>query len=616
MGLFFLPVESACGVVCKKSSCFKKPVVMMAPVCDNNIIRFNGISSSLGSITTSISTSRVLCGKRLGNLIHWQSPPQPVQLSFRSSHFFNRNVGNFLVHQQELNGTKDRSLTLYVWASEGGNRWGKDSWAHVDEPYKQRGGGLGELIKSILHRVLKLVGVILLVSAVVVAAAPSILSWPTGLKMALSLANHTIPGTISVSHASLGWRKPVKVEGITLKGVDGRTVVSIPKIGTRAPLWSIVTGRSGLGETVVTAPVVDLQQDPKSGQPHLALALTPLEKLLKGNKKPTHAVPAEPPADVVVTAKVKSPNGGLEVTNAKLTLPQDAAAVIGPSVYIDVATGNFATDENDALREAVHEHPGRVPVVFNMWSDRAQAEALGFLNLKSRQMELLRPLKAEMDLTPSMGKLYLARVNPLLGEIVGPAIGEEDLPDVTVYVAPAGFVLPADEYSIRIEPLRATLAKGQLVDGVLSLVSREDLAKGRAQLTMQTSPIEATVNANGNLACSRMDLLIADRVHVATWGLMDTAKETIQMTLAIPGSTLRDLLGLSKLSHDYYLKIPVKGSFDRPQVDWMAAGKGIAQLTLRQQRGGELFSNFFQQFEEPQTEVPRPIDVLPWDTRR
>jgi hypothetical protein len=60
-----------------------------------------------------------------------------------------------------------------------------------------------------------------------------------------------------------------------------------------------------------------------------------------------------------------------------------------------------------------------------------------------------------MDLTPSMGKLYLARVNPLLGEIVGPAIGEEDLPDVTVYVAPAGFVLPADEYSIRIEPLRA-----------------------------------------------------------------------------------------------------------------------------------------------------------------
>lgn len=54
MGLFLLPVESACGVVCKKSSCFKKPVVMMAHVCDNNnIIRFNGISSSLGSISTS-----------------------------------------------------------------------------------------------------------------------------------------------------------------------------------------------------------------------------------------------------------------------------------------------------------------------------------------------------------------------------------------------------------------------------------------------------------------------------------------------------------------------------------------------------------------------------------
>lgn len=60
----------------------------------------------------------------------------------------------------------------------------------------------------------------------------------------------------------------------------------------------------------------------------------------------------------------------------------------------------------------------------------------------------------QLDLTPEVGKLYMARVNPLLGEIVGPAIGEDDLPDVTMYVAPANFCLPSDEYSIRIEPMR------------------------------------------------------------------------------------------------------------------------------------------------------------------
>jgi hypothetical protein len=73
---------------------------------------------------------------------------------------------------------------------------------------------------------------------------------------------------------------------------------------------------------------MDLQQDPKSGQPHFALGLTPLEKLMKSNKKPTHLVPTKPPFNVAIIAKVKSPNGGLKVTNAKLTLPRDIVAMI------------------------------------------------------------------------------------------------------------------------------------------------------------------------------------------------------------------------------------------------------------------------------------------------
>jgi hypothetical protein len=40
-----------------------------------------------------------------------------------------------------------------------------------------------------------------------------------------------------------------------------------------------------------------------------------------------------------------------------------------------------------------------------------------------------------MDLTPAMGKFYLAHVNSLLAEILGLAIGEEDLLNVIVYVA-------------------------------------------------------------------------------------------------------------------------------------------------------------------------------------
>lgn len=66
-------------------------------------------------------------------------------------------------------------------------------------------------------------------------------------------------------------------------------------------------------------------------------------------------------------------------------------------------------------------------------------------------------------------------------------------------------------------------------------------------------------------------------------------------------------------------QIPISGSMARPQVDFRAAGKGIAQLMLQQQTGaaGQLFSSFFQQTdkETSASEVPKPIDVLPWDAR-
>jgi hypothetical protein len=137
------------------------------------------------------------------------------------------------------------------------------------------------------------------------------------------------------------------------------------------------------GDATVTAPVVDLQQDPASGQPHLALALTPLSKLQASNPNPNKnkksPVATEPSKDVALTATFKAPRGSLEVVKGKLILPQDAAAAIGPSIFLDVAVGRFATEGNDALD-----------------SDRAQAEAFGFLSLPGGQIQLLRPLKAEV----------------------------------------------------------------------------------------------------------------------------------------------------------------------------------------------------------------------------
>ena len=158
------------------------------------------------------------------------------------------------------------------------------------------------------------------------------------------------------------------------------------------------------GEAVITEPVVDLQQDAATGQPRLALALTPLHKLQannpNSNKQDKKPAPVEPATDVALTGTVKAPRGGLEVVKGKIILPRDAATAIGPSVFVDVSVGRFAIEENELLASSVNEHRGKVPVRGNLYSDRAQAGGLGFLSLRRGQVELLQPLKAEVNIQP------------------------------------------------------------------------------------------------------------------------------------------------------------------------------------------------------------------------
>lgn len=48
------------------------------------------------------------------------------------------------------------------------------------------------------------------------------------------------------------------------------------------------------------------------------------------------------------------------------------------------------------------------------------------------------------------------------------------------------------------------------MDGVLNLLSRQDLLKGRSQITALTSPIQANINLKtGVVVCDRLDLLLA-----------------------------------------------------------------------------------------------------------
>lgn len=446
-----------------------------------------------------------------------------------------------------------------------------------------------------------------------IAGAPAIISSRLGRRTVVDLINKAIPGHADVQFLSLGWSKPICIEGVSLKGVDGKTVLSILKLETQASLWSIVRGKSGLGDCSIVCPKIDLQEDPNSGLLNVALALRPATKLSLSAGASPHLAPTRtfPSVDIALAATVKALGGDLKVIDGKLTVREDVAATLGKRVFIDVLLGPWALENDDNLRQAHERHLGSMPLKAGMWSEGTQAEAIGFVHMRKQLIDLIQPVKLEMDLSPAVAQLYLARINPLLGEVVGPAVQDEDMPDVVLYVSPENLMLPAENFKVALEPMKAVLARGPLAGGILGLLNtgKEDIAKGSKEISVQTSRIESQVSIDGSVECSRIDFLIAGKVAVATWGAMNWKDETLKMIIAIPSTTIGNLLGL-KLSEHYYLKIPVGGTLERPQVDWKSAAIGVAQLSLKQ-RGGKFFKDFISLFDSEEA-VPDPFDAISW----
>lgn len=468
-------------------------------------------------------------------------------------------------------------------------------------------------MKSLLFNLLRATATFCLLISLVLIGAPSFLSWSTGLHTAEFLTNKVIPGKASIKSMSVGWTKPLIIEDVLLQGVDGDAVLYIPKIETKVPFWSLISGKAGFGDCTITSPMIDLQEEKGSGLSRLVLAVICREKLKDQKKKRVSKRKMTiPSVHVNLSLNIKAPGGDLQVINGKLLLPEDVATIIGKRLVAEVLLGHFAT-ENGQVSESTDGISGFLPLRMGLWSECTEAKAEGFLDPKKMQIQLVNPIKLEMDLTPNVGRIYLRRINPLLGEILGPAVVDEDMPDMVVSVSPRNVILPTEHFALCIEPMKVVVARGPLVGGILSLLSkgRNNLVPEKQEIRVETSSINADFDTGRALTCSRFDLLLAERLHVASWGAIDLIEETIEMILAIPGTTLREIMGLSSLPRNYYLKIPIKGTFDQPQIDWNTASFDIVQHML-QERSNKFMKSILKEFSPLEEPIPELNSSLPW----
>ena len=123
-----------------------------------------------------------------------------------------------------------------------------------------------------LRRLVIVLVALVMVLAVLVALAPTILSTGWGKQRIVGLVNGRIPGTVQIESLDLNWFGGQAVDKFVLLDIEGRSALSVDHLATEAGLWHLLWGGRDLGETQIDALDADIVFD-EEYQTNLAQAL-------------------------------------------------------------------------------------------------------------------------------------------------------------------------------------------------------------------------------------------------------------------------------------------------------------------------------------------------------
>jgi len=267
------------------------------------------------------------------------------------------------------------------------------------------------------------------------------------------------------------------------------------------------------------------------------------------------------------------------------------------------------------------------PVALNLNADHAKADLQGHVD--QGVLYLKKPLSARFTVTEELGEKWLERVHPLLKSS---QTGEEP---ITLTLDPGedgkGVAIPLAKLNladVRIDRGTLDLGKikakpGPLLVGLKKLAGRNP----RGETSLWFTPLRFSMN-NGRIAYKRrLDLLIDQSFHVATWGSvqLDTAvgeKDNSKLNLyfGLPRDTLDDVFGLDNASPKDLFTIPIRGRIDDPKIDFAAAAADMARLQAQYKLidnplAAAVLNRLINQMLRPGGEGSPPaasVDALPW----
>lgn len=219
------------------------------------------------------------------------------------------------------------------------------------------------------------------------------------------------------------------------------------------------------------------------------------------------------------------------------------------------------------------------PLALHLLSQRSRIDLDGAL--EAGALTLAHPFKAQVAITPYLGSWLLGKINPLLSTAIS---GDRPL---SLDIAPTNFRLPLLPYA----PAKITVPSAAIDCGKLLLANRggvESLIRlaqpslqGQPAVHAWFTPLPISV-VRGEMYLSRMDALIGNSLHIATWGKIDLVSRQVRMMLALTPDTISQLAGAEEA--DYFL-IPISGEIGSTSIDWPLAATQLATLLAKRSGG-------------------------------
>lgn len=472
----------------------------------------------------------------------------------------------------------------------------------------------------------KLIWIILFLLALSVAffiSIPALLSTPIGKKIVVNFVQKKGYKSFSADCIKLRWFGPQRIVGLHFNSeslefsaklfetdMDFKSLINLSKLDNKAIVdlkTKILLEDASLKITDPNMPIANLSE-------------------INGNIVTSGE---DRPITVLLTGKsvIDGEEGNFDISS-----------VIGHEIKTGTITlKNFPTISFDELFfEKSDQNKGLISQILGQKSNLTStfkivnSEGTIFIDIASSNLRarvsanyskglitLNAPLDAALILSEKLSLSLLKDVNPLL------IYGLKAFSPVKIKIPEGALSLPVSPLNLKelkIENAMVDFGKiltknGPNISTIIGIMKYHSLEDVK-EMTIWCTPVFIKI-VNGKLFTSRMDALLADEIHICTWGAIDLASKKIKMTLGLTSQALERGFGIKDMPPDYVMKIPMKGTTDNPKIEkGLAAAKIAGLLALQSAEKKSIIGQIFDTIKhaaEDQSDVPPPYLPYPWE---